>query len=74
MTFTLACPYDPDDVKLLSEVAGTKIYQGFFVWCMTSIGHIRAAANVFDGVSRTRLPKSGNGASRSAVLLGTLLA
>ncbi len=25
LTGTLACPNDPDDVKLLSEVAGTKI-------------------------------------------------
>jgi aconitate hydratase 2/2-methylisocitrate dehydratase len=40
----LACPNDPDDVKLLSEVANTKIDEVFIGSCMTNIGHFRAAA------------------------------
>jgi len=45
----LACPNDPDDVKLLSEVAGEKIDDVFLGSCMTNIGHYRAAAHVLDG-------------------------
>ncbi len=45
----LACPNDPDDVKLLSEVAGTKIDEVFIGSCMTNIGHYRAAAKVLEG-------------------------
>jgi aconitate hydratase 2/2-methylisocitrate dehydratase len=44
----LACPNDPDDVKLLSEVAGDKIDEVFIGSCMTNIGHFRAAARIFD--------------------------
>jgi aconitate hydratase 2/2-methylisocitrate dehydratase len=47
----LACPNDPDDVKLLSEVAGTKIDEVFIGSCMTNIGHFRAAGKVLDGQS-----------------------
>lgn len=47
----LACPNDPDDVKLLSEVAGDKIDEVFIGSCMTNIGHFRAAAAVLNGVS-----------------------
>jgi len=47
----LACPNDPDDVKTLSEVAGTKIDEVFIGSCMTNIGHYRAAGKVLDGVS-----------------------
>jgi aconitate hydratase 2/2-methylisocitrate dehydratase len=47
----LACPNDPDDVKLLSEVAGDKIDEVFIGSCMTNIGHFRAAAKVLDGKS-----------------------
>ncbi|MGM0770349.1 MAG: bifunctional aconitate hydratase 2/2-methylisocitrate dehydratase [Halobacteriota archaeon] len=43
----LACPNDPDDVKLLSEVAGTKIQDVFIGSCMTNIGHFRAAAEIW---------------------------
>jgi len=39
----LACPNDPDDIKKLSEVAGTKIDEVFIGSCMTNIGHFRAA-------------------------------
>ncbi|MFZ5775982.1 MAG: bifunctional aconitate hydratase 2/2-methylisocitrate dehydratase [Thermodesulfobacteriota bacterium] len=45
----LACPNDPDDVKLLSEVAGTAIDEVFVGSCMTNIGHFRALARILDG-------------------------
>lgn len=45
----LACPNDPDDVKLLSEVKGTKIDDVFLGSCMTNIGHFRAAAEIWRG-------------------------
>jgi len=46
-----ACPNDPDDVKVLSEVAGTQIDEVFIGSCMTNIGHFRAAGKVLDGKS-----------------------
>lgn len=46
----LACPNDPDDVKPLSEVAGTKIDEVFIGSCMTNIGHFRAASEVLKQV------------------------
>ncbi len=54
----LACPNDPDDVKPLSEIAGTKIDEVFVGSCMTNIGHFRAAAKILEasgGVIPTRL-------------------
>jgi aconitate hydratase 2 / 2-methylisocitrate dehydratase len=45
----LACPNDPDDVKTLSEVAGTKIDEVFIGSCMTNIGHFRAASTLLEG-------------------------
>ncbi|WP_029934495.1 bifunctional aconitate hydratase 2/2-methylisocitrate dehydratase [Thiomicrospira pelophila] len=54
----VACPNDPDDVKLLSEVAGEKIDEVFIGSCMTNIGHYRAAGKVLEtlnGVVPTRL-------------------
>ena len=45
----LACPNDPDDVKLLSAVAGTKIDEVFIGSCMTNIGHFRAAGHILNG-------------------------
>jgi aconitate hydratase 2/2-methylisocitrate dehydratase len=47
----LACPNDPDDVKLLSEVAGTKIDEVFIGSCMTNIGHFRAAGKMLEKIS-----------------------
>jgi aconitate hydratase 2/2-methylisocitrate dehydratase len=44
----LACPNDPDDIKPLSAVAGTKIDEVFIGSCMTNIGHFRAAAKVLE--------------------------
>ncbi len=45
----LACPNDPDDVKLLSEVANTPINDVFLGSCMTNIGHFRAAGEIWKG-------------------------
>jgi len=45
----LACPNDPDDVKTLAEVAGTKVDDVFLGSCMTNIGHFRAAAALWKG-------------------------
>jgi aconitate hydratase 2/2-methylisocitrate dehydratase len=44
----LACPNDPDDVKPLSEVAGTTIDEVFLGSCMTNIGHFRAAGKLLE--------------------------
>ena len=44
----LACPNDPDDVKPLSEVAGTQIDEVFIGSCMTNIGHFRAAGKLLE--------------------------
>jgi aconitate hydratase 2 / 2-methylisocitrate dehydratase len=45
----VAAPNDPDNVKLLSEVAGNKIDEVFVGSCMTNIGHYRATAKVLEG-------------------------
>ena len=45
----VACPNDPDDVKLLTDVAGTTIDEVFLGSCMTNIGHFRAAASILSG-------------------------
>jgi len=46
----LCCPNDPDDAKLLSQVAGDKIDEVFIGSCMTNIGHFRAAGKLLDKV------------------------
>jgi aconitate hydratase 2/2-methylisocitrate dehydratase len=43
----LACPNDPDDVRLLSEVAGTPIDEAFIGSCMTHLSHLQSAARLF---------------------------
>jgi len=45
----LCCPNDPDDAKLMSQVAGTKIDEVFIGSCMTNIGHFRAASKLLEG-------------------------
>ena len=45
----LCCPNDPDDAKLLSEVAGARIDEVFIGSCMTNIGHFRAASKLLEG-------------------------
>ena len=42
----LCAPNDPDDARLLSEVAGQKIEEVFVGSCMTNIGHYRAVAEI----------------------------
>lgn len=44
----VACPNDPDDVKTMSEVAGSKIDEVFIGSCMTNIGHFRAASKLLE--------------------------
>ncbi len=44
----VACPNDPDDVKVLSEVAGATIDEVFIGSCMTNIGHFRAAGKLLE--------------------------
>ena len=45
----VCCPNDPDDAKLLSEVAGNVIEEVFIGSCMTNIGHFRAASKLLEG-------------------------
>lgn len=44
----LCAPNDPDDARLLSDVAGSKIDEAFIGSCMTNIGHFRAAGKLLD--------------------------
>ncbi|MCV6626771.1 MAG: bifunctional aconitate hydratase 2/2-methylisocitrate dehydratase, partial [Cellvibrionaceae bacterium] len=44
----VCCPNDPDDAKLLSEVAGDAVNEVFIGSCMTNIGHFRAAGKLLD--------------------------
>ena len=44
----VACPNDPDDVKTLAEVEGSKIDEVFIGSCMTNIGHFRAASKLLE--------------------------
>ncbi|WP_417763690.1 bifunctional aconitate hydratase 2/2-methylisocitrate dehydratase [Shewanella sp.] len=49
----LCAPNDPDDARLLSEVANTKIDEVFVGSCMTNIGHFRATGKVLDKFATT---------------------
>ncbi|WP_104203541.1 bifunctional aconitate hydratase 2/2-methylisocitrate dehydratase [Billgrantia saliphila] len=55
----LCAPNDPDDARLLSDVAGEKIDEVFIGSCMTNIGHFRAAGKLLEkqpaGSLKTRL-------------------
>ncbi len=42
----VCCPNDPDDAKLLSDVAGDSVDEVFIGSCMTNIGHFRAAGKL----------------------------
>ena len=49
VTEPIVCaPNDPDDARLLSEVAGDAIDEVFIGSCMTNIGHFRAAGKLLD--------------------------
>ncbi|WP_461520944.1 bifunctional aconitate hydratase 2/2-methylisocitrate dehydratase [Porticoccus sp.] len=47
----VCCPNDPDDARLLSDVAGDKVDEVFIGSCMTNIGHFRAAGKLLNEVS-----------------------
>ncbi|WP_439100923.1 bifunctional aconitate hydratase 2/2-methylisocitrate dehydratase [Congregibacter sp.] len=59
VTEPIVCaPNDPDDARLLSEVAGDKVDEVFIGSCMTNIGHFRAAGKLLEqykGTINTRL-------------------
>ncbi|TMM45464.1 bifunctional aconitate hydratase 2/2-methylisocitrate dehydratase [Colwellia ponticola] len=44
----VCCPNDPDDARLLSEVAGVQVDEVFIGSCMTNIGHFRAAGKLIE--------------------------
>lgn len=44
----LCAPNDPDDARLLSDVANSKIDEVFIGSCMTNIGHFRAAGKLLE--------------------------
>ena len=46
----VCAPNDPDDARLLSEVAGDKVDEVFIGSCMTNIGHYRAAGKLLEQV------------------------
>src|SRR5690606_12458343 len=46
----VCAPNDPDDARLLSEVAGDKVDEVFIGSCMTNIGHFRAAGKLLEQV------------------------
>lgn len=51
----LCAPNDPDDARLLSEVAGSNVDEVFIGSCMTNIGHFRAAGKLLQD-ARGKLP------------------
>ena len=44
----VCAPNDPDDARLLSEVAGDNVDEVFIGSCMTNIGHFRAAGKLLE--------------------------
>ena len=50
----VACPNDPDNVKVISDVANTNINEVFIGSCMTNIGHYRAAAKILEGAGKIK--------------------
>ncbi|WP_150138162.1 bifunctional aconitate hydratase 2/2-methylisocitrate dehydratase [Candidatus Enterovibrio escicola] len=49
----LCAPNDPDDARLLSDVAGESVDEVFIGSCMTNIGHFRAAGKLLDKFGST---------------------
>jgi aconitate hydratase 2 / 2-methylisocitrate dehydratase len=52
----IACPNDPDDVKVLDNLADTRIDEVFIGSCMTNIGHFRAAAFLLEKIGQAKVP------------------
>ncbi|HCG69324.1 MAG TPA: bifunctional aconitate hydratase 2/2-methylisocitrate dehydratase, partial [Gammaproteobacteria bacterium] len=50
----VCCPNDPDDARLLSDVAGDKVDEIFIGSCMTNIGHFRAAGKLLDAADSVK--------------------
>lgn len=50
----VCAPNDPDDARLLSEVACTPVEEVFIGSCMTNIGHFRAAGEIMAGASENQ--------------------
>ncbi|HFZ8993994.1 TPA: bifunctional aconitate hydratase 2/2-methylisocitrate dehydratase [Citrobacter freundii] len=50
----VCAPNDPDDARLLTEVASTPIDEVFIGSCMTNIGHFRAAGKIMAGASENQ--------------------
>jgi aconitate hydratase 2/2-methylisocitrate dehydratase len=44
----VCAPNDPDDARLLSQVAGDEVNEVFIGSCMTNIGHFRATGKLLD--------------------------
>lgn len=54
----ICAPNDPDDARMLSDVAGDKVDEVFIGSCMTNIGHFRAAGEMlkqYEGNLSTRM-------------------
>lgn len=52
----LCAPNDPDDARLLSDVAGEAVDEVFIGSCMTNIGHFRAAGKMLEASNIELLP------------------
>ncbi|VFP83125.1 bifunctional aconitate hydratase 2/2-methylisocitrate dehydratase [Candidatus Erwinia haradaeae] len=52
----LCIPNDPDNVRLLSHIAGTIVNEAFIGSCMTNIGHFRVAGKLLQYSQITSLP------------------
>lgn len=50
----VCAPNDPDDARLLSEVACTPVEEVFIGSCMTNIGHFRAAGEIMADASENQ--------------------
>lgn len=48
----LCAPNDPDDARLLSDVAGDTVNEVFIGSCMTNIGHFRAAGKLLEKMDK----------------------